>query len=519
MVSAQNIRHFFARSGIDMVVTLLHSPLEDLQMRATQIFTLFTQDTSMARLMKKSEVVPVFIAIFREATLPARMRLFAVQTLCNLVALEDAVVQLIEESCVIPVLVSGLKDRTYHLIPPYCLHLLSLLCRSPSCRDQIRQYEALRVVVEFLSLPVTFAERKTDAFLDDFMQEDPASKMFQVMDDVPVSSKDASKEDYSLLPSFQSKGAANDTDRNSKLQIMSVAAYALTHLAASFEDQEVFRAMHGISNLLKILRQYATHTMPFVLVHNFTWALAAVLAHNQASVAELCHDASAMAFVLRLSHHSQIKLRRKGLLAVAAMCQHPTGRTFVRLNEGMQWISECLQHADVHVKASALTAAAHLCEDPEAQKVMFEMGFIPSVLAMLHESTDDTLCVAVVKVLRSVTDGNVANVVIALDMDVVSQICTSLLRRHTHALVAWHLSEFLMHLRSLQAERFDADLKACGGIRALLDLTKNDQVDVVARAVAILAEVARTECKKDIFDADGVAVLSRALKWVSAGIS
>ena len=83
---------------MSLVVRILHSPIEDLQLRATQIFTLFTQDTAMVRQMNKADVVPVFVTIFREEALPARMRLFAVQTLCNLVSTDETVSQIIEET-------------------------------------------------------------------------------------------------------------------------------------------------------------------------------------------------------------------------------------------------------------------------------------------------------------------------------------------------------------------------------------------------------------------------------------
>jgi hypothetical protein len=53
LAARQNIRLFLSRAGVDVVAALLRSPHEELQLRATHIFTLFTKDEAMVRGMSK----------------------------------------------------------------------------------------------------------------------------------------------------------------------------------------------------------------------------------------------------------------------------------------------------------------------------------------------------------------------------------------------------------------------------------------------------------------------------------
>jgi hypothetical protein len=120
----QNIRLFLSRAGVDVVARLLRSRFEELQFRATQIFTLFTQDADMVRRMSKQEVVPVFAAMFGENALPPRMRAFAVQTLGNLLALDDSVAAMLEKiDGLLPQLIAGLKDKSHSTQPSHCLQV------------------------------------------------------------------------------------------------------------------------------------------------------------------------------------------------------------------------------------------------------------------------------------------------------------------------------------------------------------------------------------------------------------
>jgi hypothetical protein len=264
---------------------------------------------------------------------------------------------------------------------------------------------------------------------------------------------------------------------------------------------------------MRILLLYPSHNVPFILIYNFAWALGVALASNPVSLAEFCSDEFSIALILQLSRHRHPKIRRKAMLVLAGLCQDPTGRNYVRLNQGIEWILECLQHPDLHVKANALMAAAHICEDSESQKVMFSLGFIPAVLQLLHDS-EDTLCASVGKVMCAVTYQNHSNAMTALNLDVVSQVCAAILRRHSQASIAEHLSSLLANLRVLQPARFEVELKKSGGVRALLHLINDDQVDVVARVSPILADISRGSMKKDVFEADGVVTLSQALRWV-----
>ena len=78
-----------------MVAFFLRSPVETLQFLATQIFTVFTQDADLARRMSKEEVAPVLLTIFQELSLPLRMRVFAIQTLGNLVSIDPVVADIL----------------------------------------------------------------------------------------------------------------------------------------------------------------------------------------------------------------------------------------------------------------------------------------------------------------------------------------------------------------------------------------------------------------------------------------
>jgi hypothetical protein len=182
---------------------------------------------------------------------------------------------------------------------------------------------------------------------------------------------------------------------------------------------------------------------------------------------------------------------------------------------------------------------------------MFQNKFLPAVLEMLHES-DNELCAAVAKVLHAIIDGHADNALAALDLGIVSQVCTTLLRRVNHHKINDHLSALLMVLRRYHVDRFDADLQACRGNRALLQLIRTDQIHVAARiapmirdltriaglgsvaasaAVAAAApqpdvaaapapassaatEVDRDAGVKDLLDADAVSSITHSLRWI-----
>ncbi len=73
---------------------------------------------------KQADVVPVFGAMFAERALPPRMRAFAVQTLGNLLSLDEAVAGMMERiDGMLPRLVAGLRDRSYPLLPAHCLQV------------------------------------------------------------------------------------------------------------------------------------------------------------------------------------------------------------------------------------------------------------------------------------------------------------------------------------------------------------------------------------------------------------
>ncbi len=149
------------------------------------------------------------------------------------------------------------------------------------------------------------------------------------------------------------------------------------------------------------------------------------------------------------------------------------------LHQGIEYILECLHHADFQLRSNALNAAAAVCEDPASRAIMFENKFLPAVMEMLHDA-DNELCAAVAKVLRAITDGNAENAVMAFELGVVSQVCTTLLRRARHAVIGEHLSAVLVVLRRHHTERFDRDLRACRGLRAMLQLLRADQARVWA---------------------------------------
>ncbi len=118
---------------------------------------------------------------------------------------------------------------------------------------------------------------------------------------------------------------------------------------------------------------------------------------------------------------------------------------------------ECLKSKDFQLKCNSLNAAANLCEDPEARQVMLT-GFLPAVLAMFQDS-DDLMCASAAKVLRAIIVDHADNAMMALEQDVVSQVCTALLRRHTNVVVADHLSAIIAGLRMLHTVRFDVGIK------------------------------------------------------------
>ena len=66
-----------------------------------------------------------------------------------------------------------------------------------------------------------------------------------------------------------------------------------------------------------------------------------------------------------------------------------------------------------------------------------------------------------------------------------AQVCTTLLRRARHPVIGEHLSAVLGVLRRHHTERFDRDLRACRGLRAMLQLLRADQARA---AVAVRME-------------------------------
>ena len=215
---------------------------------------------------------------------------------------------------------------------------MALLCRSsPTAREQIRALEALRIVVsEFLAIDheLPFQARPAgETFHDDYAADD--EKSFAVLDDEKSSSSgdggdDAQKASGGIKVPSASSASSGMSDR---VQMFCMAAYSLTYLAASFEDQEVFRALQGIPLLLRVLRQLDAVRLPFLVVHNFAWALGVAIDRNTVSQAEVCNAPDAIEFALRLARHSQLKIRRKGMLVLGAMCQDDNARAFVRQNK------------------------------------------------------------------------------------------------------------------------------------------------------------------------------------------
>ncbi len=221
--------------------------------------------------------------------------------------------------------------------------MLALLCRSsPTAREQIRSLEALRIVVsEFLAIDqeLSFQARPAgETFHDDYAGDD--EKAFAVLDDERASSADGGDDAQKtsggikmVAASSSSSSSSSSSGMSDRVQMFCMAAYSLTYLAASFEDQEVFRALQGIPLLLRVLRQLDFARLPFLVVHNFAWALGVAIDRNTVSQAEVCNAPDAIEFALRLARHSQLKIRRKGMLVLGAMCQDDNARAFVRQNK------------------------------------------------------------------------------------------------------------------------------------------------------------------------------------------
>jgi hypothetical protein len=76
----------------------------------------------------------------------------------------------------------------------------------------------------------------------------------------------------------------------------------------------------------------------------------------------------------------------------------------------------------------------------------------------------------------------------------------------------------LVTLRWYHIDRFDREINRCRGMRALLELLKNTQVDVVARIAPLVRDMSKFEAlSKELFDADGIIVLAQMLHWVHGG--
>lgn len=122
---------------------------------------------------------------------------------------------------------------------------------------------------------------------------------------------------------------------------MCVAAYAVTQLAETFEDQEIFRALHGIklisffyyigvSVLLKMLLSSETLNVPIEIIYNFMWALGVVINGNTSNQLEVSNFNNAVPFFVNLAGNSCLKLRRKSMLIVSGLCQDASLRQIVR---------------------------------------------------------------------------------------------------------------------------------------------------------------------------------------------
>jgi hypothetical protein len=211
------------------------------------------------------------------------------------------------------------------------MQVLALLCRaSPMAREQIRALETLRIVIsEFLiagSNHLTFEPRPSDElFVQDYNLEDQDGKMFQVMDDESRTDADESVE--------QRNADSASSELSASMQVVCMAAYSLTYLASSNEDQEVFRALQGIPLLLRMLMKVETQRIPFLVMYNFAWALGVVIDQNPVGQAEVCNIPGSLNFVLNLCRHTHVKIRRKAMLILTGLCQDSSARVYVRENK------------------------------------------------------------------------------------------------------------------------------------------------------------------------------------------
>ena len=144
-------------------------------------------------------------------------------------------------------------------------------------------------------------------------------------------------EDFSAIDDNIETGGAlslepnkNHDDLQTKLQIMSIAAYSITQLAESFEDQEIFRALRGISFLLKIINQAEDYDVPIPLLYNFLWALGVVITHNTPNQVEVSNNAELVTFFIKLAARSSFRLKRKAMLIMSALCEDQSLRVVIR---------------------------------------------------------------------------------------------------------------------------------------------------------------------------------------------
>ena len=143
-------------------------------------------------------------------------------------------------------------------------------------------------------------------------------------------------------------------------------------------------------------------------------------------------------------------------------------------------------------------------------------GFLPIVLNMFHDS-NDLVCTSACKVLSAIIIDHKENALLALDKDVLSQLCTTLLRRSANLLITDYLSDILVSLRKLHLVRFDYDLKKCRGTRAILQLLNTNNIKVISRIMPIINELSTSDTmQKELFDADGITALTNTLKWVES---